>query len=49
MTDGDKAQRERFIKKARELGCDEDEAHFRDALKQIVKPAKPKADPQKKG
>lgn len=33
---GRKTQREKFIDKARELGCDEDEAAFERALKRIV-------------
>lgn len=29
-------QRDRFIEKARELGCDEDEARFNETLKRVV-------------
>ena len=31
-----KRQRDRFIAKARELGCDEDEVRFNETLKRIV-------------
>ena len=31
-----KPQRDRFIEKARELGCDEDEGRFNETLKRIV-------------
>lgn len=34
-------QHEKFVDKARELGCDEDEAAFEERLKRIV-PKKPK-------
>ncbi len=36
-----KSQRDRFIEKARELGCDEDEARFNATLKRVAaaKPA----------
>ena len=36
MTERDKPQRDRFIEKARELGCDEDETRFNETLKQIA-------------
>lgn len=48
MTDGDKQQRERFIKKAKELECDEDEGNFRDILKRVVKPKDGKGKRSKK-
>ncbi len=32
-----RAQRIRFIEAARELGCDEGEAHFKDALRNITR------------
>ena len=38
------AQSQRFIDKARELGCDEDEAAFEDKLRQIVPKPKKKDD-----
>jgi hypothetical protein len=38
-----KTQSERFIEMARELGCDEDEAAFREKLGQIAR-HKPSAD-----
>lgn len=41
----DKAQSERFIETARALGCDEDEAAFREKLRVIAR-QKPKDDPQ---
>ena len=31
-----KPQRDRFIEKARELGCDEDEDQFNETLKRVV-------------
>lgn len=31
-----KSQSDRFIEKARELGCDEDEGRFNETLKQIA-------------
>lgn len=34
----DKAQRQRFIEKARELECDEDEERFNATLRRIVTP-----------
>ena len=38
-----KPQRDRFIEKARELGCDEDEGRFNETLKRVAKaPAKEK-------
>ena len=36
-----KSQRDRFIEKARELGCDEDEGQFNETLKRIA-PKEPK-------
>ena len=42
------AQSERFREKARELGCDEDEAVFEDRLRRIVpKPKKEEKAPDK--
>ncbi|TDX59861.1 hypothetical protein EDE12_1269 [Methylosinus sp. sav-2] len=43
-----KAQYDRFAQTARELGCDEDPAHFDEALKKVArhKPA-PKKDEKK--
>jgi len=41
-----KSQSERFIETARQLGCDEDEAAFREKLGQIAK-AKPKDESPK--
>jgi len=38
-----KTQHQRFVEKARELGCDDDEGHFNAKLKKIVK-----TEPQKK-
>ena len=38
--DNSKSQRDRFIETARELGCDEDEAAFREKLGKLAK-AKP--------
>ena len=38
-----KTQHKRFVEKARELGCDEDEKRFNTTLKKIAK-----TDPQKK-
>lgn len=38
-----KQQLDRFKKKARELGCDDDEGRFNDRLKKIARPS-----PQKK-
>lgn len=37
-----------FIKAARELGCDEDEAAFEAAVRKVAK-AKPKAPDEKRG
>lgn len=42
----DKDESTRFIKKARELGCDEDEAAFDRALRHLTKP--PTSDDPKK-
>jgi len=44
--DADKAQSRRFIDKARELGCDEDEAAFDERLRKIAK-AQPTVEPSK--
>lgn len=48
-------QSQAFIKVARELGCDEDESHFEEALKKIAKhkpppdaPPEPKKSKTKK-
>ena len=41
--DAPKPQRDRFIEKARELGCDEDEGRFNATLKRVAK-AEPKKD-----
>jgi hypothetical protein len=38
-----KTQVQRFVAKARELGCDEDEAAFEAKLKKIAKAPPPKA------
>ena len=35
--ESDKSQRDRFVEKAREQGCDEDEDRFNKTLKRIVK------------
>lgn len=43
-----KPQRDRFIEKARELECDEDEDRFNKTLKRIV-PAKTEKDGKPKG
>jgi hypothetical protein len=40
----DKSQAERFIEMARELGCDEDEAAFKETLSHIAR-HKPKSVP----
>ena len=47
MTDtkNQKPQRDRFIKAARELECDEDEGRFNETLKRIV-PKKDESPPQ---
>ena len=43
-TTTDRSQRDRFIEKARELGCDEDEVRFNETLKRVAKaPPKPKS------
>lgn len=46
-------QKDKFIEKARELGCDEDEAAFEKRLRKIVKatpaPQKAAKAPRKKG
>ena len=41
------SQPARFIEVARELGCDEDEAHFKDALRQISRADVPPEDRKK--
>ncbi len=43
------SQPQRFIEKARELGCDEDEAAFEERLRKIAKatPPSPKTKPRK--
>ena len=44
----EKLQADKFIDKARELGCDEDEAAFEDRLRRIVpKPKKEEKAPDK--
>ena len=40
-------QRQRFIEKARELGCDEDEAAFEERLRKITKAPPPAPDKKK--
>lgn len=42
-----KSQGKRFIDKARELGCDEDEAAFEDRLRKIAKAKTPAPDKKK--
>ena len=43
-----KSQKQKFADKARELGCDEDEAAFEDRLRRIVpKPKKEEKAPDK--
>ncbi len=41
------AQTQKFIDKARELGCDEDEAAFEDKLKQIAKAKRAESKPKR--
>ena len=41
------AQQQKFIDKARELGCDDDEAAFDDKLRRVAK-QKPKEDSDEK-
>jgi hypothetical protein len=41
-------QHREFVKAARELGCDDDEAAFKDRLKQLVSAPPPKAKSVKK-
>ena len=41
----DQTQSEKFKQAAREHGCDEDEAHWDEALKKVVT-LKPKVDPK---
>ena len=43
-----KPQAERFVDKARELGCDEDEITFEDKLRRIVPKPKPKEEPSER-
>jgi hypothetical protein len=43
----DAEQSKRFMEAARELGCDEDEAHFEEALRKIGRHKQP-TDPPKK-
>jgi hypothetical protein len=43
-----KKQKDKFIEKARELGCDEDEAAFEKRLRKIAKAAPPKPEPKRK-
>lgn len=43
-----KLQRDNFIKAARELGCDEDEAGFDAALKKLALPSVPSKNHAKK-
>jgi len=38
MSDKEKSQRDKFIDKARELECDEDEAAFEEKLRRIARP-----------
>jgi hypothetical protein len=45
MSRKEKKQVEHFIEKARELGCDEDEAAFEERVRKIAK-AKPKPQEQ---
>lgn len=46
----ERSQADKFRELARELGCDEDEAKFDEALKRIAKaPQKPKAPHEPKG
>jgi hypothetical protein len=40
-------QSQRFIKAARELGCDEDEAHFEEKLKKVARHKPPSDAPSK--
>ena len=37
-----KPQRDRFVEKARELDCDEDEDHFNETLRRIARPGQKK-------
>jgi hypothetical protein len=39
----EKSQKEKFIEKARELGCDEDPKAFEDAFSKVVPPKRPNA------
>jgi hypothetical protein len=43
-SDKDKAQVAAFRKAARELGCDESEERFQEALRKVAKPAHGKRD-----
>lgn len=42
------SQSQRFIAKARELGCDEDEAAFEDRLRKIARAKTPERPKQKR-
>lgn len=42
VTGKPQAQRDKFIEAARELGCDENEEAFKDALKRVAKAPAPK-------
>ena len=44
--EAESAQHDSFIKAARELGCDEDEAHFEEKLRKIAR-QKPRETPNK--
>lgn len=46
--DDPRQQRERFIDAARELGCDEDEAAFKERLKKLVSAPPPKSVQKRK-
>jgi hypothetical protein len=41
-------QKQRFIDKARELGCDEDEVAFEERLRKIAKAPPPKPESKRK-
>jgi hypothetical protein len=42
----EKPQKQKFVEKARELGCDEDEAAFEEQLRKIVSAPAPAAKPK---
>jgi len=44
----DKSQKQKFAEKAREIGCDDDEAAFESRLRKIVRPQTPQSKPRKK-